>query len=823
MDTPYNLPGTIFWVAPFYNRTGFGVGARAAAISLYKAGAKIRIFPVNDVETGIDDCDFDLIKSFEKTPIIPPITTIIFHVPSLNWLSIKFPEPSLRIIATTFDSSTQGELPEEWISACNEMDQVWVMTEPEAHAFISAGLSPEKIQTFVYWPHPWLDNPFVPSPTLEDTHKTKPFRFLSMAIFQPRRRWDTLIEAYLSEFTSDDGTELYLKVSYPCWHPTPGKPKEDLTNLICTLRKKTGSDATITIDEELGTRSGILNLIDSCHAYASTDTCPTAPISEARVRNRVLVMPEDLGQRLGIHNDWYISINVDKNAKFAITREMLQYQPHHKFMPKLDLKDVRKALRRAYKISPEERKAIALKASSIPGPKETVPPTINALNTGWFHKNEINNNNDQEKTTTDVVWEGSQFVYHSLALVNRELCLQLIDNNYNLSIIPYEKHLFGHEDDTRLLKLALRFNTKSDKTDIHVRHHWPPNLKAPRLGHWVIIQPWEFGPLPKEWVEKFQVEVDECWVPSHYVKQCYVESGVDEARVFVIPNGINPKVFHPQVAPTPLETKKRFKFLFVGGTIHRKGIDILLKIYSETFTSDDDVTLIIKDFGGDAFYQGQTIAEYIKRLQTNKNAPEIIYINQTLPENELVGLYTACDVLVHPYRGEGFGLPILEAMACGRSVIVTNGGAALDFCKPDYSLLVNAKKVIQSYNHVGNRELVDNAWFFEPEPADLAKKMLYAYQNPEKMQGLGQLAHLEAHNHWKWADTGKKIAERIDVLKGKPLRRELHKAEAELDKKLAAQKSSTDLETLKKILEKTPGDIETLKKLTKLYIERGKN
>ena len=51
------------------------------------------------------------------------------------------------------------------------------------------------------------------------------------------------------------------------------------------------------------------------------------------------------------------------------------------------------------------------------------------------------------------------------------------------------------------------------------------------------------------------------------------------------------------------------------------------------------------------------------------NAPEILHLNTDLPSDALPGLYTACDCLVHPYRGEGFGLPVLEAMACGTPVV----------------------------------------------------------------------------------------------------------------------------------------------------------
>jgi ADP-heptose:LPS heptosyltransferase/Flp pilus assembly protein TadD/glycosyltransferase involved in cell wall biosynthesis len=379
-------PGTTVWVAPFYNRSGYGVLARSIVWALHRAGMRIRTLSVDQVEPGIDDTDIGLIKSLESTALIPPITAIISHVPSKIWLTMKLPEPNLRIILTTFDSSAQGNLPPaEWLAPCKEMDQVWVMSEKEREAFLSTGLPPEKIQV-IYPPHPWMENPLLPPPVSELAVPRQRFRFLSIAMFLPRRRWDTMIQAYLEEFKDNEGIEIYLKVNYPSWHPVPGKPRQDFHNLVKNLREKTRSPAPLVIDEELGTRKGIVHLIDSCNVYVSTDTASTGPVSEARVRQRMLVMPEGLG--LGMPEDWYVPITVDPQAKIPMTPEMLFYQPHHKgtFMPQLDVEDVRSALRRAYEMTPEQRQEAATKADCIPGPAETIPMVLKAINLGWQHK-----------------------------------------------------------------------------------------------------------------------------------------------------------------------------------------------------------------------------------------------------------------------------------------------------------------------------------------------------------------------------------------------------------------------------------------------------
>ena len=370
-----------------------------------------------------------------------------------------------------------------------------------------------------------------------------------------------------------------------------------------------------------------------------------------------------------------------------------------------------------------------------------------------------------------IKWEGSQFVNHSLALVNRELCIELAGRQgIELSLIPYEPHEFGPEQDPErfgLIEARLR-KPLSGEADFHVRHQWPPNFTPPPEGHWIIIQPWEFGALPKDWVDPMETMVDELWVPSNYVRDVYVNSGISASKVFVVPNGVNYRQFNSAVSQYKLHTQKRFKFLFVGGTIGRKGIDVLLSAYTEAFTNEDDVCLVIKDMGGKSFYRGQNASEIIKDIQKNPSAPEILYITEILKHEEIAGLYRACDCLVHPYRGEGFGLPVAEAMACGLPVIVTKGGACDDFCFEENAYLIDS--TVRPV-HLNDCTLSAPGWLLEPDKSQLVEMLKFVRKYPDKARAKGAIAARQIRKKMDWKLSIDLIMERLNALKDKPIRR----------------------------------------------------
>jgi len=109
----------------------------------------------------------------------------------------------------------------------------------------------------------------------------------------------------------------------------------------------------------------------------------------------------------------------------------------------------------------------------------------------------------------------------------------------------------------------------------------------------------------------------------------------------------------------PLPPGPGIRYLFGGGTIFRKRIDLLLAAFSRAIQPTDNVGLVIKDMGSKSFYRGQTAEASVAGLRQRGYPGK--YIDRNLTEAELAGLYAACACLVHPFRGEGWSSTPVQA------------------------------------------------------------------------------------------------------------------------------------------------------------------
>jgi glycosyltransferase involved in cell wall biosynthesis len=351
-----------------------------------------------------------------------------------------------------------------------------------------------------------------------------------------------------------------------------------------------------------------------------------------------------------------------------------------------------------------------------------------------------------------ILWEGCQLYRSSLALVNRELCGRIAGGrDFRLRLLPVEPERHAGVCAPHMARRlqSLMGAKSSDPCDVYVRHGWPPDFaRPPRAKKFVMIQHWEYGRIPPAWVEPINRRVDEVWVASRHVFETFVASGVSPEKVWLVPLGVDTALFKPEGPAMNLKTGKKFRFLFIGGTIWRKGIDALLKGYCSAFGRDDDACLVIKEMGASSFYKGQCASETIARLQRHPGAPELLYLTDDLSDQEMARLYRSCHCLVHPYRGEGFGLPVAEAAACGLPAIVSFGGATDDFVPQESGYFVAARRTAVRLEAFG----VDG-WVLEPEPRSVAEQMRLVFKNEQERRAKAArlCAHVRENFSWERA------------------------------------------------------------------------
>ena len=671
---------------------------------------------------------------------------------------------------------TEG-LPPEWARVCNQMDELWVPSRFHAETFARAGVEADKL--FVI--PAAVDTAFL-DPAKHDPHplpQRAACNFLAAFEWSSLSGWDILIAAYAREFSADDDVCLHLRVGSGD-DASRGTIEKKVRDFVDTLDFGNKAPPRIAILPALWPQAELPGLYRAVDCFVSphraSGFCGSLleamamglPVIATRWGASGEILDETTGYPLdgeaGEVQTFEPGLRRHRGHRWANPseqhlRELLRRVQQHREEARGLGGNARARVQQNF--SSEVVTACMLRRLEAIEKKlftAACPPAVTRVLTVPLECGE------QQGRSIQVAWEGSFLDLGSLSHVNRELTkpleaqpgIQLTCVGKNgLPELPAA--MAGLRDMARRLRAQ-----PHPQTQVTVRHAWPPNWQPPASGLWVLIQPWEFGVLPAGWVRELG-RVNEVWVPSEYVRRVYVESGVEPGKVKVVPNGVDPVIFHPAARPAQLATRKRFKFLFVGGTIHRKGPDLLLQAYLERFTAADDVCLVIKDFGGKDVYAGQTFESQIRSAQARPESPEILYLNGDLSADDMAGLYTACDCLVHPYRGEGFGLPVLEAMACGLPVIVTGGGATDDFATDEFAIRLPALR--QSVGAaVGGMDLVRDGWLLEPSPEALMEAMSGVFGNPEPARARGRAAGEHVRREWTWERASQIAARRLHDL-----------------------------------------------------------
>lgn len=158
---------------------------------------------------------------------------------------------------------------------------------------------------------------------------------------------------------------------------------------------------------------------------------------------------------------------------------------------------------------------------------------------------------------------------------------------------------------------------------------------------------------------------DHRFVVSQYWKGALERDyGLDSTVVY---NGIDINRFDA----LPPKRSSNPTVLFVGGFEPRKGLETLILAFEQIQATVPQARLLVVAKTG---FRGVDTEEWFRTLADRARVGEAVDFLQSVGQDEILQLYSDADVVALPSRNEGWGLSLMEAMACERPVVATNVG-----------------------------------------------------------------------------------------------------------------------------------------------------
>ena len=247
---------------------------------------------------------------------------------------------------------------------------------------------------------------------------------------------------------------------------------------------------------------------------------------------------------------------------------------------------------------------------------------------------------------------------------------------------------------------------------------------------------------------------DQVWVPSAWGHSVLTAHGIHADRIRIVPEGVDGTRFHAH-GRRPRSTARPFRFLTVGKYEQRKNIDLTIEAFAQVYANQPDLELVIKS---NYFTNHRQKYDALHGKISDLGLDNVNLLWGEMTEAQLADLYRACDAFVLPTCAEGWGLPLIEAVAAGLPIITTMHSGHTEFLQHVYDSVLTVAHVmtrIDCPEYCSYYPAPDNDWgvWARPDVASLVTCMQQAFREEHRLYDRAQRNSKIIRERFSWSQS----------------------------------------------------------------------